>query len=150
MVKRVEPFKVQYQLNVDENGTVLAENQIKERGIIVNTVTPKTKKVYHYNLTRTTQKDFDDTVKLNKSKKHLAQLNPMLRSLGQLTPSNVLSIKGYYDVNGTNVQSLRMKLNKYANKLNISIETTFSKDKQALLVRLKRNWPVGVDINIQS
>jgi hypothetical protein len=41
-----------------------------------------------------------------------------------------------------------MKLIKLAKTLNISIETTFSKDKQALLVRLKRDWPIGVAINI--
>ena len=119
-----------------------------ERSNPMITVSPKPKRVYHYNLTSSTQEDFDKMVQLNRSKKHLTQLDPLMRSLGQLTPANVLTIKGYYDVNGVNVQNLRMKLLKMARKLNISVETTFSKDKQALLVRLKRDWPVGVDISI--
>jgi|TARA_R110000824_G_scaffold199888_10_gene383904 hypothetical protein len=119
-----------------------------ERSNPMITVSPKPKKVYHYNLTSSTQEDFDNLVQVNRSKKHLTQLDPLLRSLGQLTPTNVLTIKGYYDVKGVGVQNLRMKILKMAKGLNIVVETTFSKDKQALLVRIKRNWPVGVDINI--
>jgi len=121
-----------------------------ERSSIIVTKNIKPKKVYSYNLTSSTQKDFDDLVKTNNSKKHRAQLNPLTRSLGQLTPSNVLTVKGYYNVRGSDIQNLRLRLYKGAKILNISIETSFSPDKQALLVRLKRNWPVGVDINIKA
>ena len=115
-----------------------------ERSSIIVTKNIKPKKVYSYNLTSSTQKDFDDLVKTNNSKKHRAQLNPLTRSLGQLTPSNV------FNVRGSDIQNLRLRLYKGAKILNISIETSFSPDKQALLVRLKRNWPVGVDINIKA
>jgi len=119
-----------------------------ERSNPMITVSPKPKRVYHYNLTSSTQEDFDNMVQLNRSKKHLTQLDPLLRSLGQLTSTNVLTVKGYYNVRGSDVQNLRMKVLKMSKVLNISVETTFSKDKQALLVRLKRDWPVGVDISI--
>ena len=119
-----------------------------ERSNPMITVIPKPKKVYHYNLTSSTQEDFDNLIQVNRSKKHLTQLDPLPRSLGQLTPTNVLTIKGYYDVKGVGVQNLRMKILKMAKGLNIVVETTFSKDKQALLVRIKRDWPIGVAINI--
>ena len=81
-----------------------------ERSSIIVTKNIKPKKVYSYNLTSSTQKDFDDLVKTNNSKKHRAQLNPLTRSLGQLTPSNVLTVKGYYNVRGSDIQNLRLRL----------------------------------------
>ena len=108
----------------------------------------KSKRNYHYNLNSSTQEDFNNLKKVNQSKKFLVQLDPLRRSMGQLTPSNVLTIKGYYDVKGRGVQNLRVKVYKYAKALGISVETAFSQDKKALLIRLKRNWPVGVDISL--
>ena len=106
----------------------------------------KSKAVYHYNLNSNTQADFEYSLKTNKGKKFMAHLNPLRRSLGQLTPSNVLTIAGYYDVKGRNIQKLRSSIYLYAKELNIHVETSFSQEKKALLVRLKRDWPVGVDI----
>jgi len=106
---------------------------------------PKTKRVYHYNLNSSTQQEFDHLVQLNKSKESRTAGHPVRRSLSQLTPSNVLTIKGYFDVKGSNLVTLRSTVYKFAKQLNLHIETAFSKDKYALLVRLKRNWPVGVD-----
>ena len=108
----------------------------------------KAKRIFHYNLKSSTQADFDNLIKANQSKKHRAQLDPLTRSLGQLTPSNVLTIKGYYDVKGKGIQNLRVRVYKYAKILGINVETAFSKDKGALLVRLQRDWPVGVDIKV--
>lgn len=105
----------------------------------------KSKVIYHYNLNTNTQVDFDNSRKAQ-SKKSTAHLNPLRRSLGQLTPSNVLTISGYYDVKGRNVQRLRCNIYIYAKELNIHVETSFSQEKKVLLVRLKRDWPVGVDI----
>ena len=106
---------------------------------------PKTKRVYHYNLTSSTQQEFDHLVQLNKRKESRTAGHPVRRSLSQLTPSNVLTIKGYFDVKGNNLVTLRSTVYRFAKELNLHIETAFSKDKYALLVRLKRNWPVGVD-----
>ena len=106
---------------------------------------PKAKRVYHYNLNSSTQADFDNLIQRNKKKESRTAIHPIRRSLSQLTPSNVLTIKGYFDVKGNNVSVLRCTIYKFAKELNIHVETAFSKDKYALLVRLKRNWPVGVD-----
>ena len=105
--------------------------------------TQRTKKTYHYNLHSSTQAEFDALVKLNKRKESRDAGNPLRRSLAQLTPSNVLTIKGYFDVKGSNLQNVRGSAYRYAKELNITIETAFSKDKFALLIRLKRNWPVS-------
>ena len=107
-----------------------------------------TSRKFHYNLQSNTQEDFDNLQIVNRSKKYLAQLDPLKRSMGQLTPSNVLTIKGYYDVKGIGLQNLRMKVYKYAKTLGITVETAFSQDKRALLVRIKRDWPIGVDISL--
>jgi len=115
-------------------------------GNMVTKVT-KFKRVYHYSLNSSTQEEFNNVVKLNKAKEGKVAGHPIRRSLGQLTPSNVLTIKGYYDVKGTDLTSLRSSLYRFASLMNLHIETAFSKDKRALLVRLNRNWPVGVDIN---
>jgi len=110
----------------------------------------KSKRIYHYNLKSSTQEDFDNLIKRNQSKELRVAVHPIRRGLGQLTPVNVLTIKGYYDAKGIRLQSLRSNLYRYAKEMNLHIDTAFSKDKQALLVRLKRNWPVGVDINLVS
>ena len=123
-------------------------NLERSTNMVTTTTAPKAKRVYHYNLKSSTQADFDNLIQTNQSKKHRAQLDPLTRSLGQLTPSNVLTINGYYDVKGKGVQNLRVKVYKYAKVLGINVETAFSKDKGALLVRLQRDWPVGVDISI--
>ena len=103
------------------------------------------KRIFHYNLQSSTQEDFNNLLKHNQKKEAKVAANPIRRSLSQLTPSNVLTIKGYYDVKGTRLQSLRCSLYRYAKEMNLHIDTAFSKAKYALLVRLKRNWPVGVD-----
>jgi len=108
----------------------------------------KVKRMFHYNLKSSTQTDFDNLINLNRSKETKVAVNPVRRGLGQLTPSNVLTIKGYYDVKGTRLQVLRCSIYRFAKEMNLHIETAFSKDKNALLVRLKRNWPVGVDIKV--
>ena len=123
------------------------EEQMARREAMVTSGT-KSKRNYHYNLKSSTEVDFDNLIKVNQSKKHVVQLDPLRRSMGQLTPSNVLTIKGYYDVKGKGVNALRVKVYKYAKDLGISVETAFSKDTRALLIRLKRDWPVGVDINL--
>lgn len=107
----------------------------------------KIKSKYHYNLKSSTQQEFDNIVKLNKRKESRTAVHPIRRSLSQLTPSNVLTIKGYYDVKGRSVIRLRSKLYRIAKEMHLQIETAFSRDKAALLVRLKRNWSVGVDKN---
>ena len=123
-------------------------NLERSTNMVTTTTALKAKRVYHYNLKSSTQADFDNLIKNNQSKKYRVQLDPLTRSLGQLTPSNVLTINGYYDVKGKGVQNLRVKVYKYAKVLGINVETAFSKDKGALLVRLQRDWPVGVDISI--
>jgi len=105
--------------------------------------TGHSKGIYHYNLKSTTQAEFDHLVQLNKKAK--VAVNPIRRSLGQLTPSNVLTIKGYYDVKGLNLMRLRNNVYRFAKEMNLHIETAFSRERAALLVRLKRDWPVGVD-----
>ena len=106
---------------------------------------PKAKRIYHYNLNSSTQAEFDKVVELNRRKESRTAVHPMRRSLSQLTPSNVLTIKGYFDVKGSNLSNMRCSIYKIAKELNIQIETAYSKDKYALLVRLKKDWPVGVD-----
>jgi hypothetical protein len=115
---------------------------------MVTTTTARKSRSYHYNLRANTQIDFDNLIKNNQSKKYRSQLEPLMRSVGQLTPSNVLTINGYFDVKGNGMKALRVRVYKCAKDLNIHVETAFSKDKRALLVRLKRNWPVGVDISL--
>jgi len=118
--------------NIEDGDTVI--NKIK-----------RPKKIYTYSLTSNTQIEFENLVKLNKSKVDKVASNPLKRSLSQLTPANVLTIKGYFDAKGSNLMHLRASLYRFAKELNLHIETAFSKDKYVLLVRLKRNWPVGVD-----
>jgi len=118
-----------------------------ERSTNMVTKVNKVKHVFHYNLQSSTQEDFNNLLKHNQKKETQAAVNPIRRGLGQLTPSNVLTIKGYYDVKGIRLQSLRSSIYRYAKEMNLHIDTAFSKDKYALLVRLKRNWPVGVDTN---
>ena len=125
-----------------------ANQESMERSGAVVTKGTKSKRVYHYNLKSSTQADFDNLIKHNQKKESIVAINPVRRGLGQLTPSNVLTIKGYYDVKGNRVSTLRCSLYRFAKEMNLHIETAFSKDKQALLVRLKRNWPVGVDISL--
>ena len=110
--------------------------------------THKVKRIYHYNLNSSTQEDFDNLLHLNKSKEARTAVHPVRRSLSQLTPSNVLTVKGYFDVKGNNLNTIRSTVYRFAKEMNLHIETAFSKDKNALLVRLKRNWPVGVDIKV--
>ena len=119
-----------------------------ERSGTMVTIVSRPKRVYHYNLKSSTQADFDKLIKLNTSKKFVSQLDPLRRSLGQLTPSNVLTIRGYFDVKGNGIKALRVRVYKCAKDLNIHVETSFSNENKALLVRLKRNWPVGVDISL--
>jgi len=119
-----------------------------ERSTNMVTKANKAKRIFHYNLKSSTQADFDNLIKHNQKKESIVAINPVRRGLGQLTPSNVLTIKGYYDVKGTRLQVLRCSIYRFAKEMNLHIETAFSKDKQALLVRLKRNWPVGVDITV--
>ena len=106
---------------------------------------PKTKRVYHYNLNSSTQEEFDALVRLNKHKEARTAGHPIRRGLSQLTTSNVLTIKGYFDVKGNNLVTLRSTIYRFAKELNLHIETAYSRDKYALLVRIKKNWPVGVD-----
>ena len=106
---------------------------------------PKTKRVYHYNLNSSTQEEFDTLVQLNKHKETRTAGHPIRRGLSQLTTSNVLTIKGYFDVKGNNLVTLRSTIYRFAKELNLHIETAYSRDKYALLVRIKKNWPVGVD-----
>ena len=40
---------------------------------------------------------------------------------------------------------LRNNVYRFAKEMNLHIETAFSRERAALLVRLKRDWPVGVD-----
>jgi len=130
-------------------GTSEVVNYIKtRRSKDMVTKASKPIRMFHYNLKSSTQEDFDNLIKLNQSKEVKTAVNPIRRGLGQLTPSNVLTIKGYYDVKGLRVQSLRCSIYRFAKEMNLHIETAFSKDKNALLVRLKRNWPVGVDIKV--
>ena len=123
-------------------------NLERSTNMATTTTAPKAKRVYHYNLKSSTQADFDNLLKHTQKKESIVAINPVRRGLGQLTPSNVLTIKGYYDVKGKGVNALRVKVYKHAKDLGISVETAFSKDARALLVRLKRDWPVGVDINL--
>ena len=123
-------------------------NLERSTNMVTTTTATKGKRVYHYNLKSSTQADFDNLIRVNQSKKYRVQLDPLRRSMGQLTPSNVLTIKGYYDVKGIGLQNLRMKVYKYAKTLGITVETAFSQDKRALLVRIKRDWPIGVDISL--
>jgi len=130
-------------------GTSEVVNYIKtRRSKDMVTKASKPIRMFHYNLKSSTQADFDNLIKLNQSKEVKTAVNPLRRGLGQLTPSNVLTIKGYYDVKGLRVQSLRCSIYRFSKEMNLHIETAFSKDKNALLVRLKRNWPVGVDIKV--
>jgi len=132
---------------IDFDKLVEVEQSKANRKRSTNMVTKvnRVKRIFHYNLQTSTQEDFNTLLKHNKKKEVRVAVNPMRRSLGQLTPSNVLTIKGYYDVKGKGVNALRVRVYKYAKDLGITVETAFSKDKNALLVRLKRNWPVGVD-----
>ena len=49
---------------------------------------------------------------------------------------------------GNNLVTFRSTVYRFAKEMNLHLETVFSKDKDALLIRLKRNWPVGVDIQV--
>lgn len=126
-------------------GTTEVVNYIKGRRSKDMVTKPKAKRIYHYNLNSSTQAEFDKVVELNRRKESRTAIHPMRRSLSQLTPSNVLTIKGYFDVKGSNLSNMRCSIYKIAKELNIQIETAYSKDKYALLVRLKKDWPVGVD-----
>jgi hypothetical protein len=127
-------------------GTREVVNYIKTRRSKDMITKPKAKRVYHYNLDSSTQQEFDALVQLNKRKEARTAGHPVRRGLSQLTTSNVLTIKGYFDVKGNNLLTLRCTIYRFAKELNLHIETAYSKDKYALLVRLKKNWPVsGVD-----
>ena len=107
----------------------------------------KSKAVFHYNLKSSTQQDFDSLLTRNQKLKgdsRKSAFHPMRRGLGQLTPSNVLTVRGYWDSKGSKLVGLRSSLYRFAKLMNLSIETAFDKNRGVLLVRLKRNWPVAV------
>jgi len=127
-------------------GTREVVNYIKTRRSKDMITKPRTKRVYHYNLNSSTQEEFDALVRLNQKKEARTAGHPIRRGLSQLTTSNVLTIKGYFNVKGSNLTTLRSTIYRFAKELSLHVETAYSKDKYALLVRLKKNWPVsGVD-----
>jgi len=95
------------------------------------------KRVYKYNLKSSTHEEFDRTLRINKQKARWGESqHPVRKSLAQLTPDNVLTIEGYYDKNV--VGKIRTTVYRFAKIMNLRIETAFSREKGALLVRLKR------------
>ena len=112
------------------------------RNIVVSKA-QRVKRVYHYNLHSHTHTEFDKLSRLNNTKESRRAATPLRRSLSQLTPANVLTIKGYFDVKGNNLRNIRSTAYRYAKELNISIETAYSKDDYVLLIRLKQDWPVA-------
>jgi len=92
------------------------------------------RRVYKYNLKSSTHEEFDRLIHLNKQKGE--STHPVKKSLAQLTPENVLTIEGYYDDN--TVMKVRTTVYRFAKLMNLRIETTFSKNKNTLLVRLKQ------------
>ena len=101
----------------------------------------KGKRVYKYNLNSSTQADFQNVLEANKVLKRVSK-HPLRVSLEQLTPVTVLTIEGPFKEGsepGSDVCRVRAGVYRFSSLMNLRIETVFSKDKNALLVRLKRN-----------
>jgi len=96
------------------------------------------KRVYKYNLKSTTPAEFDRQKQVNKYNlgRKGESNHPVKKSLEQLTFDNVLSIEGYYDTNV--IQKIRTTVYRFARIINVKVDTTFSHEKGALLVRLKK------------
>lgn len=93
------------------------------------------KRVYKYNLKSSTHAEFDRLRNSNFRYSRGESQHPIKKNLSQLTPANVLAIEGYYDSNV--IAKVRTTVYRFAKILNITVETTFSREKKALLVRLK-------------